>query len=115
MLGTQGPVCYSKVISQAVGIIEMEYNTDLSLSSLAERLSVSTPYLSSLFKEEVGQNFKEYLTAVKLSKARSLLITTSESINEIAEKVGYNNAKQFSAIFKKYVGSTPAEYRRDNL
>lgn len=115
VLGTQGTVCYSKVISQAVGIIEMEYNTDLSLSSLAERLSVSTPYLSSLFKEEVGQNFKEYLTAVKLSKARSLLITTSESINEIAEKVGYNNAKQFSAIFKKYVGSTPAEYRRDNL
>ncbi len=114
VLSTRETASYSKIVAQALDIVETESNTDLSLSDLAGRLGVTTPYLSSLFKEEVGQNFKEYLTSVKLYKARRLLMTTEKTINEISEEVGYNNAKQFSAIFKKYVGVTPAAYRRDN-
>lgn len=101
----------NKWVKRTVQIIEREYNRDLSLSDIAQRLSVTEQYLSKLFKKETGKNFKEYLTDIKLNKAKEYLYNTDISITSISEKVGYNNIKQFGRMFKKMEGITPVQYR----
>lgn len=100
-----------KLVEQMLTIINDNYQKDLSLSEVAEKLSVSTSYLSRLFKEKLHKNFKEYLTEYKIKKAKELLSDIGLSIHEVALKVGYNNPMQFTRMFKKYERITPAEYR----
>lgn len=100
-----------KLVEQMLIIIDENYQKDLSLSEVAEKLSVSTSYLSRLFKEKLHKNFKEYLTEYKIKKAKELLSDIGLSIHEVALKVGYNNPMQFTRMFKKYERITPAEYR----
>lgn len=101
----------NKLVEKAIVIIEKEYDKDITLSYICENLGVSEPYFSKIFKDELGKNFKEYLTEYKISKAKDMLKNTSMPIYEIAGKVGYNNHNQFAKMFKKYEGITPQEYR----
>lgn len=101
-------------IALCVEIIEKEYKQDLSLSEISDRLGITVPYLSKLFKEELKVNFKEYLTLYKLEKAKQLFLQTDYSVLEIAERVGYNNSLQFTRMFKKYEHVTPSYYRNLN-
>lgn len=101
----------NKLVEKALKIIDMEYFTDLSLSYICEKLGVSEPYFSALFKEQLGKNFKEYLISYKLSKAKEMLKNSELPVYEISTRVGYNNYNQFTRIFKKYEGISPAEFR----
>lgn len=100
------------MILDVLKIIEDEYMMDLSLTELSERMGVTVPYLSKLFKEEMKVNFKEYLTVYKIEKSKQLLLYSDKTIQEVAEGVGYNNSLQFTRMFKKYEHITPAAYRR---
>ncbi|WP_170311510.1 AraC family transcriptional regulator [Vallitalea okinawensis] len=100
------------MIMDVLKIIEEGYMKDLSLTELSERMGVTVPYLSKLFKEEMKVNFKEYLTVYKIEKSKQLLLHSSNTIQEVAELVGYNNSLQFTRMFKKYEHITPAAYRR---
>lgn len=84
---------------------------ELSLGMAAEYASVSTGYLSGLFKKESGTNFVKYLTDVRMEKCMQLLKTTDMKTYEIAYETGFSNPHYFSISFKKYTGMSPSEFR----
>ena len=88
---------------------------DLSLSVLAEEFHLNPQYISQLFKNEIGVNFLSYFTNIRMEKAKKLLLSTSISVAEVAEKSGYGDYRVFTKVFKKSEGITPSQYRRDFL
>lgn len=83
-----------------------------SLSHVADTLNMSPSYISMIFKEKTGQNFKDYLLSVRMSRAKRLL-RQGEPIYEIARQLGYEDAEHFSRRFRARFGLSPAAYRRD--
>ncbi len=100
-----------QAVGKAVAIIAAEYGDDIGLTYVCEKVGMSEPYFSKIFKEELGQNFKDYLTGIRLDKAKELLRDTDATIAAVADQVGYNNTNQFAKMFKKYEGVTPGAYR----
>lgn len=88
------------------------YHLDISLEAVASKFFLSPSYLSRIFKIETGINFSDYVTQVRMRIAEQLLTKSEESIANITKKVGYNDIKYFSRVFKKYKGVTPGEYRK---
>src|SRR5699024_7201978 len=95
-------------------LIHKQYDQDISLESLADQLHYNSNYLSSVFKKEVGLNFADYLQNYRLTIAKEYLVNTEMLIKEISERLKYNNPQNFIRFFKKKVGVTPGEYRRQN-
>lgn len=93
--------------------ISMHYNQPLTLASLAERVHLSEEYFSRLFKKEIGKNFTEYLTEIRMIRAKQLLQSSSFNINEIGEMVGIQNPSYFSSQFKRYYGISPKTAREN--
>ncbi len=93
--------------------VARHYQQGLSVQKVAEGLSISSSYLSKLAKRYLHASFVDYLTDYRLERAKDLLGTTSLMTYEIAEKVGYPDARYFSSIFKKRLGVTPSEYRNE--
>jgi two-component system response regulator YesN len=102
----------SKEIAQAVQFIQARYNVDISLHQIAEHLHITPNYLSTLFKKELQLNFSEYLTRIRLEKAKELLLNTNLKSYEIADSVGFADDSYFSRAFKKHVGVRPNGFRR---
>ncbi len=100
-----------RVIEQAKQFIVEHYHEDLTLNKIAETVFMSPNYFSNLFRTEAGESFLEYLTSLRLDKAKQLLGEKDAKAFEVGEKVGYDNPQYFSKIFKKYTGMTPSEYR----
>lgn len=90
--------------------IESKYMTELSLDSCADQFGTYPKRLSVVFAQVTGKNFIDYLTDVRMEKAKELLCNTDEKINDIAERVGYKSS-YFNRIFKKHEGITPGEFR----
>lgn len=89
-------------------------NSDLSLSSVADYYHISAPYLSTIFKQQTGENFVKYVVKVKMDFASHLLLETKLAVNEVAENTGYTNLNSFSNAFKKFYGLSPSQYRFQN-
>lgn len=102
---------YSNNVAAALKIIHSEYATSLSLINVAERLHLNSVYLGALFKQETGASFAKYLNEYRISQAIELLQKTEEDINQIANKVGYQNSSYFFRIFKQHTNMSPKEYR----
>ncbi|NLJ96327.1 MAG: response regulator [Clostridiales bacterium] len=85
--------------------------SDLTLDKVASRVNVSPNYFSSIFNQETGTTFIEYLTDIRMEKAKDYLRCTSKKITEIGFLVGYQDSHYFSYIFKKTQNCTPSEYR----
>ena len=103
---------YSDIIRQAKEYIENNYmSEDISLNSVSASVSMSPSYFSSIFSQEAGQTFVEYLTGVRMQKAKELLMSSSRRTSEIGFEVGYKDSHYFSYIFKKTQGCSPREYR----
>ena len=100
------------VIERAKKYIEERFKAkDMSLDDVSREVDMSPYYFSKLFKEETGENFIEYLTNIRIEKAKSLLNGTDFSMKEICQEVGYADPNYFSRAFKKNVGVTPTEYK----
>jgi two-component system response regulator YesN len=95
--------------------IELHYMENMYLDHIAEVMETSSKYFSNYFKKTFGVNYVEYLNKVRLSHARELLKETSLSIAEIGEKTGYLNSSTFTTTFRKYLGISPSEYRKQNV
>lgn len=102
---------YSPPIQKVITYIDSDLTTDLSLSALAQMQNVSAGYLSSLFKQELGQTLTEYVNRKRIKHAMQLLKTTQLQIQTIAQHCGIWDVHYFSKMFKKYAGMTPKEYR----
>lgn len=102
-----------KIAEQALEYVKQNYaKEELSLNDIAEYLNISVPYLAVLFKQETKQNFGAHLLENRMEAAKELLRTTSFSVSEIAEKVGYSSSQYFAVCFKKYTGVSPGAYRK---
>lgn len=101
-----------KPIHEAVYYIRKHYAQPISQADAAQAGNISVPYLSRLFKEELGIGFNEYLTQVRLEESEKLLSDTALSIKEIAAAVGYPDEKYYSKLYKKTKGIKPSEYRK---
>ncbi|MBI9100974.1 MAG: response regulator [Spirochaetales bacterium] len=101
----------SRFIPRTKEFIKEHYSENITLDQIGTHLSVSRNYLSRIFKEETGIKIWDYLTEIRMEKARELLVKTNLKTSDIAEKVGYENATYFSSIFKKVNGLPPKEYR----
>lgn len=101
----------SPTVSRACAIIRENLASEILLEDVARQVEISPFYFSKLFKEETGENFIDYLTSVRINKAKDLLKDTSMSVKEISMDVGYGDPNYFSRLFKKTVGLTPTEFR----
>ncbi|MBP5762621.1 MAG: helix-turn-helix domain-containing protein, partial [Lachnospiraceae bacterium] len=98
-------------IEAAKKYIEKNYTLNITLEDVSREVNISSYYLSRIFKEGTGENFIDYLTKLRIEKAKELLSTTQYSMKEICAKSGYSDPNYFSKTFKKNVGVTPTEYR----
>jgi two-component system response regulator YesN len=101
----------NSIVGKAKEYMKQNYEKDLSLDDVAKYVDISPYYFSKLFKEEEGENFIDYLTSLRIEKAKMLLQNTDQSMKEICSEVGYSDPNYFSRIFKKVAGLTPTEYR----
>ncbi len=98
------------MIEHAMIYLQQNYMKDVSLDSCADEIGTSSFFLSKSFKQVTGDNFIDYLTELRMGKAKELLRETKLRISEIAEQVGYQHS-YFNRIFKKLEGMTPTHYR----
>lgn len=101
----------TNLITIAREYIDHHYQNELSLDETSRQVNISPYYFSKLFKEEMGQSFIEYVTGIRIEKAKELLTTTDKSMKEICNAVGYADPNYFSRTFKKNVGYTPTEFK----
>lgn len=102
---------YKTMIVTVIQYIDEHYAEDLSLEKLANVVYVTTGYLSRIFKEETGVGVVDWIHQVRVDRAKLLLDDPQWKTYEISEKVGYNDYKYFSHIFRKTTGMSPREYR----
>ncbi len=111
-IGTKASEKSLGAVEAAKAYIRSNYSRDISLDEVSQVVNISPYYFSKIFKEDVGEGFVEYLTGLRMDKARELLNTTEHSMKEICSMVGYADPNYFSRIFKKNVGVTPTEYKQ---
>ncbi|UKS28167.1 response regulator [Paenibacillus sp. HWE-109] len=100
-----------RMIVKAKQFIIKYYMEDISLDSVAEHISISPNYLSTVFKKETGHNFIDYLTNARIEAAKKLLKEQKYKIYEISKMVGYENEHYFSRVFKKITGMSPIKFK----
>ncbi|BFT72831.1 helix-turn-helix domain-containing protein [Paenibacillus sp. P36] len=106
---------YHSLISEIKSyLLEAYSNPDLSLHFLSEKFELPSRALSKLFKAETGERFVDYLIRIRVEEAKRMLVQTSDSVQSIAEHVGYLQVISFIRTFKKSEGITPGEYRKLN-
>lgn len=91
--------------------VEQHLDCKITLDDMAGELHLNPSYFSRLFKKETGENFIEYVTRMKVGRAKQLLQIAGKSIDEVADALGYDNKSYFIKIFKGLTGVTPGEYR----
>jgi two-component system response regulator YesN len=100
------------MIRRAKDYIEHHYaDANLSLHEVAAQANLSASHFSAVFSQETCQTFKEYLTEIRIGKAKELLRMTPLRSADIAYQVGYNDPHYFSSVFKKNTGLSPIEFR----
>lgn len=109
---TAGRAEEKAVIVKLKEYLNDHYAEDISLQTAAEAVYLQPVYMSRFFKEQTGMTFSEYLLNIRMANAIRLLKTNRFKIHEIAEKVGYKDAKYFSKQFRGYTGYTPKDFTR---
>ena len=101
-----------KPILMAKEYIHQNYMHRITLKEVSEFVGFNESYFSALFKKESGKNFTEYLSEIRINKAKELLKETNLSTIDICQTVGYNDLKHFTKTFKRLTGLKPHEYRK---
>ncbi|WP_127498210.1 response regulator transcription factor [Paenibacillus glycanilyticus] len=102
----------NRVIETVKQLIQQDYDKDLELTELSEKVFLNPSYLSTLFKQETGLTITQYVLQLRMMKAKELLKKRLDlKVYEVGEQVGYPDSIYFNKVFKKMVGITPKEYR----
>ncbi|WP_052406357.1 helix-turn-helix transcriptional regulator [Clostridium culturomicium] len=104
---------YSLLIRKAINYINLNLNSNLTLSSIANNIVVNPNYLSSKFNKEVHESIASFINRRRIEESLKLMKNTSLSITAISEQVGFNDVNYFSKVFKKLLGISPSEYRKN--
>ena len=102
-------------IERAAAYFNENYNTKISIDDYAESLHISTNWFIHNFKQYAGMSPAQYILSLRMVNAQSLLERTTYNIKEISEIVGYENPLYFSRVFKKEIGKSPAQYRKERV
>ncbi|RAV22956.1 response regulator transcription factor [Paenibacillus contaminans] len=109
----QGTSRKKRIVDLAKEWIDHHYSENFGLDSIADQFQISKEYFCSIFKEETGENFSQYVKGLRMEKAISLMRNDPDlRIYEISEKVGYRESKYFCRVFKMHYGQYPEEYRQ---
>ena len=108
----QEPGLINLKIQRAIRQLNSHYSERLTVPQVAAQLGLNPSYFRHLFKECTQTSFKEYITHLRMSQARKLLLATDKSIQEILAEVGYTNASQFYRVFYNLSHMTPTDYRK---
>ena len=103
------------IVRNTIAYIEACFADNISLNSAADHVHISPAYLSRIFSDKTGIGFNDYLTQVRLKKAKQLLRQSCDTIDQIAALTGFKSSSYFSAVFKKYEKITPSEYRTGQI
>ncbi|MBC8473168.1 MAG: helix-turn-helix domain-containing protein [Planctomycetes bacterium] len=101
-------------IRPAINYIDANYNKPITLADVARASHLSVSRLAHIFKEQMGVTIIDYLTSVRIERAKQLLLATDQNCTEICFEVGYNNQSYFTRTFKGFVGMTPRQFRTKN-
>lgn len=100
-----------KVINAIKEYINANYTEDLTVAKIAEKVYLSPCYTNYIFRKETGETLMEYLSRIRINKAKALLKNTLLKVYEVAEQVGFKSNSYFCSVFKEHCGMTPLEYR----
>lgn len=103
----------SNLINRAKTYISKNYTSNISIENMCEELFVSKYYFIRKFEQEIGCTPKQYISQLRIQKAKSLLIHTEKTLLEIAREVGFKTEKNIIYAFKKYLGTTPNDFRKN--
>jgi AraC-like DNA-binding protein/ligand-binding sensor protein len=110
-LAVQSANAEPPVITKAKQFIQEHHAEELSLGTVAKTVHTSIFYFCKLFRKVTGINFTEYVSRVRIEKAKNLLLNPNLRISEIAYEVGFQSLTHFNRVFKKLIGQSPTEYR----
>jgi two-component system response regulator YesN len=102
----------SNAVVKVLQFIEKNVNLDLNRDEIAEQVYLNPAYLSRLFRKETGKSLTDYMSELRVEKAKRQLENSNIKISDIAVSVGYSNFSHFSQLFKKLTGMSPQEYRK---
>lgn len=102
---------YKNISDEIIHIVQQEFDSDLTLNYIAEKMHYNPNYLSSIFRKETNTSFSDYLSLFRINKAKEWLVESNMTVKEIAEKLNYNNSQNFIRSFRKIEGTTPGRYR----
>jgi two-component system response regulator YesN len=114
LINSQSVLAPSKTILAAIQYIKNHFNENISLSDLAEHTHISKNYLCDLLKKELNITFIDYITNLRIEKAKYYLSNTDMKMYEISAAVGYNDYAYFSQIFKRHTGISSSNYRKQH-
>ena len=103
---------YGATVKACIAFIHENYQNNISLSSASRYLHVNKSYLCELFKQQIGENFNDYLCKLRIEKAKEFLRKSGHTIYTVGSLVGYSNPSYFGKVFKNIVGITPSEYSK---
>lgn len=104
----------SSIVNRAREYVEEYYAEELTLQRVADEVGISSSYLSTLFSQQLGCGFVDYLNKIRIDHACDYLKQHYFKTYEIAYKVGYRDEKYFSRVFKKITGMSPSEYKKNH-
>jgi AraC-like DNA-binding protein len=102
---------HGELIGEAISYMHEHYTEKLTLDEVAGHVFISPPYLSKVFAEEMGHNFKHHLNTIRIDRAKDLLTDPHLSLTDIALSLGYGDQSYFTKVFKKHIGVSPRKYR----
>lgn len=112
MMDAKSTQKHKKKIDFIIRYVEEHYAEDFTLDTLADKVFLTRNYLSQIFKQATGENFNNFVTKVRMEKAKELMLSGHYKLYEISHKVGYKNTAYFSQLFKKYTGFIPSEFNQ---
>jgi len=111
--GVEDEITHDGYIENTVKILKARYIQGVSIEEVATEIGLSAGHLSRIFKEKTGYTFVDYLMHIRVKRAAELLRDPTVKIYEVADLVGYADARYFAQVFRKLTGMTPKEFRDD--
>ena len=100
-------------VEYAIAYSKEHFMEDIGIADIAYNLNITPNYLGNLFLKQTSIKYNDFLTEVRMNKAKEMLINTNMTVTKIAERVGYNSSKYFTNVFSKITNMSPSEYREN--